>query len=315
MNRRRPYRRALAGASALALATLLMAAGPPRGRSAADAPPMTLEAVPTADGLRWYRQALPPGHDPAVGGYPVVFLFHGGGGNALQAAGAYGVIDEALRRGYVAIAPEGTGVLGGPPLFALETWNAGSCCGWAQANGVDDVAFFEALVARVVAEEGVDPDRVFVTGMSNGAMLSYRLAAERPDLVAAAAPVAGSYALDAPPTGPVPLFAVHGLLDDNVPFGGGVGDGVSGVDFASQLDSLLPFLAVNGGALPAAPIALDAALVFGSPGPDGGADTVYYLALDGGHAWPGTGPPPVSPLEPVHSTDVTALIFDFFDLQ
>ena len=308
---RRHTRRILACALALVLALPLLA----RARTVAQAPAMTLETVATVDGLRWYRQALPPGHDPDAGPYPVVFLFHGGGGNALQAAGAYGVIDEALRRGYVAIAPEGTGVLGGPPLFSIQTWNGGDCCAYAMENGIDDVAFFEAMVAELVAQEAVDPDRVYVTGMSNGAIMSYRLAAERPDLVTAAAPVAGAYALDLTPTGPVPLLAIHGLLDFNVPFAGGVGTGVSGTDFQSQLDSVLPFLAVNGGAFPAASIELDQALLFGAPGGPGGADTLYYLALDGGHTWPGTQPGPLNPEEPVHATPVTPLIFDFFDLH
>ncbi|QDU65979.1 alpha/beta hydrolase family esterase [Engelhardtia mirabilis] len=316
---RRPFIGRLARAAALSgLAALTLVVALPlvaRARATADAPPMTLEWVLTPDGLRWYRQALPPGYDPEAGPYPVVFLFHGGGGNALQAAGAYGVIDEALARGYVAIAPEGSGALGGPPLFSLETWNAGNCCSYAQEQGIDDVAFFEAMVVKLVGSAAVDPERVYVTGMSNGAMMSYRLAAERPDLVTAAAPVAGVLGIDTPPVGPVPLFAIHGLLDENVPFWGGVGIGVSQTDYASQLDSLLPFVAVNGGALPAGPIELDQALVFVAPGPARGADTIYYLALDGGHSWPGTAPGPASPLASVHATPATPLIFDFFDLH
>lgn len=298
------------------LAALFLAPMPtPVTAAGGDVPPTTLEAVLTADGLRWYRQALPPGHDPEGGPYPVAFLFHGGGGNALQVAESTGFIEAGLARGYVVIAPEGSGNQGGPPLFLLQTWNAGNCCDYAQANDIDDVAFFEAMVDKLVAQQAVDPARVFVTGFSNGGKLSYRIAAERPDLIAAAAPVGCSLGVDTPPIAPVPLLSIHGLLDENVPFWGGVGSGVSGVAFESQLDSLLPFLTVNGGPLPLSPLPLDQALFFASPGPVGGADTLYYLALDGGHTWPGGGPAVTDPTEPIHATPATPLVLDFFDLS
>ncbi len=278
-----------------------------RARTRAAAPPMELRGVLTADGLRWYRLALPTGHERRAEPAPVVFLFHGGGGNALQAAGAYGVVEGALARGWVAVAPEGTGPFA-PPVFQLETWNAGNCCGAALDEGVDDVAFFEALLAELVADENVDPQRVFLTGMSNGAMMSYRIAAERPDLVTAIAPVAGSLGVPYGPSEPVPLLAIHGLLDEHVPFEGGAGVGLSGTDFASQPESLLPFLAANGGTVPP-PIELEQALAFAS------RDTYYYLALDGGHSWPGASKPAHDPLEPVHEAlGATPLMFAFFEL-
>ena len=299
----------------LLVALLVATSAAPVATAAGDVPPTTLEVVLTVDGPRWYRQALPPGHDPAAGPYPVAFLFHGGGGNALQVADSTDFVQPALDRGYVVVVPEGSGKLGGPPLFLAQTWNVGNCCGYAQENGIDDVAFFEAMVNKLVAQAAVDPARVFVTGFSNGGMLSYRIAAERPDLIAAAAPVGGSLGIDTPPVGPVPILAIHGVFDENVLFWGGVGVGVSGVDFKSQLDSILPFLNVNGGPLPLAPAVLDQALFFASPGAPGGADTLYYLALDGGHTWPGGGPSLTDPTEPIHRTPATPLVLDFFDLQ
>lgn len=313
MTRNRIARR-LTTAAALALAAVVSLPFVARARALAGAPAMTLESVVTADGVRWYRQALPAGHDPAGGPYPVVFLFHGGGGSALQAAEKYELVEQAVERGFIAIAPEGTGVLGGPPLFALQTWNAGDCCGLAEENGVDDVAFFDAMWWKLVLQAGADPERVFVTGMSNGGMMSLRLAAERPNLVTAAAPVAASYQLEAQPAGPVPILSVFGLLDTAVPFEGGVGTGSSDVFKNSQVDSLLPFLTANGGGLPIPSIALDNATFFASPGGPGGAVTYYYLALDGGHTWPPFEASAATPNEPVHATPVTPLILDFFEL-
>jgi len=277
---------------------------------------LSLHSVDSGGMTRWYRVSQPP--VTASGGpYPVVVMFHGGGGNALQAAGAYGVGEEAAKRGYLAVFPEGTGVFGGPPLFKLETWNAGGCCAWSAENDVDDVGFFADMLVALQSDYAIDPARVFVTGMSNGAMMTYRIAAERPDLIAGAAPVEGSNEAGAP-TGPVPMLAIHGLLDDNVPFEGGYGTGVAGVPFTSQLESILPFVEQNGGTLPAAPLVFGQAQIFIAPkqvGDPDGADTLYMLALDGGHSWPGTAVPPVlQPLEPIHhDVPATPLMFDFFD--
>ena len=277
-------------------------------------PTTVLESVVSDGGLRWYRTYVPP-TAAAEGPRPLVVCFHGGGGSAQSAISTYGVLEEAARHEWIAVFPEGTGVLGGPPLFALQTWNGGECCGSAQENEIDDVQFFADMLAKLGAEHPIDTRRVFLTGMSNGAIMTYRIGVERPELVTAIAPVAGSLET-APPEAPLPILAVHGLLDENVPFGGGIGIGPSGHAFTSQLDSLLPFLAVNGGVVPAAPVVQGDALLFVSPGPADGADTAYLLALDGGHTWPGSAGSPIDPTEPVH-TDVsaTALMFAFFEAQ
>ncbi|MEO0650282.1 MAG: PHB depolymerase family esterase [Planctomycetota bacterium] len=283
-------------------------------RSQASDLPLELRSVLTADGLRWYRVAFPEGHDPSQPA-PLAVLFHGGGGNAVQAAEAYGVVAEGLERGYVVAVPEGTGKFAGPPLFKFETWNGGGCCGYAQQNGIDDVAFFEALVDVLARDEGIDRGRVFATGFSNGAIMTYRIAAERPDLVRAVAPVGGSFEGPLPPTVPVPLFANFGLLDESIPFEGGVGDGVSGFAFSSQIDSVTPFLIANGGT-PPPPLNLEQAVFYYAVGGPGGADTAYYLQLDGGHTWPGGQPSPIDPTTPQHTAlGATELMFDFFELQ
>lgn len=281
---------------------------------------LTLETIESG-GLDRYFWVYASASAPANA--PVVVCFHGGGGSAKSAIQSYGIVEEAEARGWIAVFPEGTGPLGGPPFFKFETWNGGACCGSAQENGVDDVGFFADLLDALGDLHSIDRERVFATGMSNGAIMSYRIAVERPDLVRAIAPVAGAlmtWNLDEPlPQSPVPLLAIFGLLDENVPFDGGVGSGVSGVDFASQADSVLPFLAVNGGAFAAAPLVAGEGLLFYSEphtSPEGFADTWYHLALDGGHTWPGSLGSPIDPSEPVHhDVPATPLMFDFFELQ
>lgn len=95
------------------------------------------------------------------------------------------------------------------------SWNALECCA-----GADDVGFLKSLVGELVKTWGVDPDRVYVTGFSNGASMSYRLAVEASDIVAAIAPVSGGFyggpADTDPgyrPRVPIPVLSVVGDRD------------------------------------------------------------------------------------------------------
>ncbi len=276
---------------------------------------LQLAWVATPDGPRWYRTYLPTTYtsmQPA----PVIIFYHGGLGNALQAASSYGIVEEAEARGWIAVFPEGTSILGQGPPFKLETWNAGDCCGPASKNAVDDVAFFTAMRTKLLHTYAIDPSAVFATGMSNGGMMSYRLAAERPDLLTGIAPVAASFEGPLPPSAPVALLSVHGWLDDKVPFVGGVGSGLTDTEFTGQIESFELFLKANGNAALRGPWVAGKALFAIAPGPAAGADTAYFLALDGGHSWPGALPPIANPSEPQHMQfSATTLIFDFFESQ
>ena len=78
----------------------------------------------------------------------------------------------------------------------LLTWNAWNCCGYALKNGIDDVDFIRALIEGLQKRYAIDSKRMFATGLSNGAMMSYRLACELSDKIAAIAPVAGGMNTD-----------------------------------------------------------------------------------------------------------------------
>jgi polyhydroxybutyrate depolymerase len=152
--------------------------------------------------------------------WPVLINLHAGGGHA-RAQQRYSQMDAvADREGFLAVYPNGTGPLGN----RLLTWNAGSCCGWAQKNEVDDVGFIRALVEDLARRAPIDRTRVYATGLSNGAMMSYRLAVEAPDLIAAIAPVAGAMVCLPFKAGrPISILHIHSVDDPRALYAGGLG--------------------------------------------------------------------------------------------
>jgi len=151
---------------------------------------------------------------------PLLLAFHGGGGEA-RGFRSYANLDAvADREGFIVVYPEGTG----PLRNRLLTWNAGGCCGWAMQHGIDDVGFAIALIDDVAALTPIDRRRVYATGHSNGAMMAYRLAAERGDRIAAIAPVAGAMSLDTfSLSRPVSVLHIHSVDDPRALYGGGTG--------------------------------------------------------------------------------------------
>jgi poly(3-hydroxybutyrate) depolymerase len=134
---------------------------------------------------RTYIVHMPPGHDRSSA-MPLVIVLHGGVVNAFFTAYNTGMNSTADREGFIAVYPNGTGRL----EDRILTWNVGFGFGYALRNNVDDVGFLRELIERMVSEYGADPGRVYATGISNGGIMSYRLASEASDLVAAVAPVA-----------------------------------------------------------------------------------------------------------------------------
>jgi polyhydroxybutyrate depolymerase len=117
----------------------------------------------------------------------------------------------------------------------LLTWNAGDCCGFAMNQAVDDVGFTVALLDDLAERVPLDRTRVYATGHSNGAMMAYRLAAERGDRVAAIAPVAGAMSVDLPASArPVAVLHIHSVDDPRALYEGGLGPPFPGTDVRSM---------------------------------------------------------------------------------
>jgi polyhydroxybutyrate depolymerase len=159
---------------------------------------------------RAYLLYVPSGYRSARPA-PLVLVFHGAGGRAQGFARHTGFSGVAEREGFVVAYPQGL----------QRRWNDG------RGNGTphDDVGFVRALVDTLQRELGVDPRRIYATGISNGAMFAYRLACDLPGVLAAIAPVAGALPTQLAPgcghTQPVSVMAFQGTADPLVPYAGG----------------------------------------------------------------------------------------------
>lgn len=172
---------------------------------------------------RLYLIHVPPGLDQSRPA-PLVVALHGGGGHAEYMADdtRYGLLGAADRNGFIVVFPNGDSRF---PGGRLATWNAGGCCGEARDRGIDDVGFVRAVVADVQTGLRIDPARIFATGMSNGAMMSYRLACEAADLFRGVAAVAGTEAVaHCHPSRAVAVLHIHARNDTHVLFSGGAGE-------------------------------------------------------------------------------------------
>ncbi|NBX29220.1 hypothetical protein EBR04_02010 [bacterium] len=232
---------------------------------------------------------VPPKYDPTTP-TPVVLAFHGGGANPSNMVVFSGLDEKADRAGFIVVYPEGTG-----RLERRLTFNAGNCCGHAASQAVDDVAFTRHVLDDLETVANVDRRRVFATGMSNGAMMAYRLAAELSDRIAAIAPVAGTMGTkECHPGRPVSVLHFHGDADEFVPFEGGRGRGISGTVFFSVQHSIDAWVDADGCRKPPTttrlPDGRDDGLtvrqVRYEAGKDG-AEVVLVVVEGGGHTWPG----------------------------
>jgi polyhydroxybutyrate depolymerase len=227
---------------------------------------------------------VPPGYRKGTP-TPVVMVWHGGGGfpGAMRKQSGMDAVSD--RHGFLVVYPAGTGTR----KERLLTFNAGACCDYAVKENIDDVGFTVALLQDLGSIYSIDPARVYSTGLSNGALMSYRLACELSDRIAAIAPVAGTLGIDrCAPRRAVSVMEFHGLADNNLPFAGGVGSrSVSRVNFRPVTDTIQTFVCLNS--CPETPKALkkgaSVAQIYG-PCRDG-SEVVLWTIEGAGHTWPG----------------------------
>ncbi len=256
---------------------------------------------------RTYRLYVPRATEP---GSPLalVVALHGGLGSGDQFAETSQFESLAESEGFAVVFPDGVD----------RTWNAGTCCGGAARKEVDDVDFLVNLIGHLRERLPIADGRVFVTGHSNGAMMAFRLACERSDTVAAAAPVAGS--LEIPRCSPshgVHLLAIHGDSDRNHPLEGGKGTrSISGVSYVSMADSMRRWTA--GFRCDQTPTTSTEGALTTTTWEKCLDGTTASLVVIGGadHPWPGGKMPERTlPLQgvPSQELDATRAVWEFFE--
>jgi len=235
---------------------------------------------------RTYEVHLPPKYNGKTR-LPVVLNLHGGGGNA-KIARVQSLMDYSSNLyGFIVVYPEGTSA-----VDKTYTWNAGICCSYSVVMKIDDVGFIRALLDELPQKFAIDTKRVYATGMSNGAMMAYRLACELPDRITAICAVSASMGVDGPtPSRPVPVMEIHGLKDPNAPFNGGVGpNAITKVKHRPVREVIAWWCGVNRcQTRPTGTITTpDYTMEYYSPGAGRpGAPVVLYALTEGGHTWPG----------------------------
>ena len=269
-----------------------------------------VRSVEIGDHVRSYLVHIPPSYDPKRPA-PIVLALHSAAMNGATMARFCGLNEKADRSGFVVVYPNGTG---STPLFLY--WDAGGVRG----RPSDDVGFVAKLLDDLGTVVNVDPRRVYATGMSNGAMMCYRLAAELSDRIAAIAPVAGTMAIETcQPRRPVPVLHFHGTSDGLVLFGGPDERIPKNLKFLSVDDSVRTWAKLDG--CPDTPtivrlpdLADEGTTVVRrsyGPGKDG-AEVILYVIEGGGHTWPGRDPRVRFLGKSTRDISANDLIWDFF---
>jgi len=210
-----------------------------------------------------------------AGPRPLLFAFHGWGGDPEQLEGTTKIASIAASRGYVVVRPLGFN----------KSFDGGTCCGLASETHVDDVGLARVIITQLAREACVDAGRVYATGFSNGGFLAHRLGCEAADVFTAVASVAGTLGIErCAPSRPVSVLHIHGKADGIVAFAGNSAKGWRSV--ATTMDSWTRTLHCR-------PDAADEVFVNGSArcvrnaACDEGAEATLCRDDKAAHTWPG----------------------------
>jgi polyhydroxybutyrate depolymerase len=247
---------------------------------------------------RTFHIHIPSSYDKSVP-LSLVIALHGRGGNGesmiLVTRKGFDKLSE--KEGFIMVYPDGIEL----------NWNDGrmdeEANDRAHRENIDDVGFISALIDSMINNYNIDPKRVYITGISNGAIMSYRLACELSHKITAIAPVDGNIPLlllaECSPTNPVSVLAINNVNDPLVPFEGGE---ISGHFHRVKLGKVLSVnesigFWVKRNMCSTTPVESeepdrapkDGTRVLRKEYNNGisGTDVVLYSINGGGHTWPG----------------------------
>jgi polyhydroxybutyrate depolymerase len=213
----------------VAVAVAVLTAGCGGGRPTAQ-PTGTASTMPThgtgtvgIDGRR-VTVHVPNSYDPATPA-PLVIALHGYTSNAAELESYLRLTPESDRKGFVYAYPDGSANQQGD-----QFWNATDACCDFYGSRVDDSQFLSNLITTIQGTFRIDPARVYLIGHSNGAFMSFRMACEHADQIAAIAAYNGATWQDSGrcrPSEPVSVLAIHSSTDENIASAGGAINGVA----------------------------------------------------------------------------------------
>ncbi len=181
---------------------------------------------------------ISPAEAPAGDRLPVVLVLHGLGVDAGAMSTSADWRGAVAEHEFIAVFPQGL----------ANSWNMGPCCPPANLVGTDDAAFIGEVIDQLLARDDTDADRLYMTGFSNGALMTYAYACAHPGRFAAIAPMSGSNVTGCAPSEPLSLLHQHSDPDLVVPFHGGLALGalVSRAPFPDVPGSVAAWAAADG---------------------------------------------------------------------
>lgn len=173
---------------------------------------------------------------------PLIVLLHGYTSSGESQDSYMGVSQLVDSYGFLFVAPDGNKEPGGDEN---RFWNATPACCDFFNTAVDDSGYVENIIAAVRADYNVDPARIYLIGHSNGGFMSYQLAYEYSDTIAAIASLAGANHNDerTPPSNPVHILQIHGTADGTIAYDGA---DIRGNRYPSALETVQRWASYNG---------------------------------------------------------------------
>jgi len=156
------------------------------------------------------------------GDIPLLIVLHGGFGQATQIQNYLGIDPLADQGKFIVTYVDGTKVSRRLP-DKFKGWNADGCCGEPMRAKIDDVTHIKKIITYLTEMYGIDPNQVYGTGHSNGAMMTQRMMYET-NLYQSAVSISGTLQMEDHSYSYAKgkhLLNIHGTMDDNVPIEGG----------------------------------------------------------------------------------------------
>ena len=245
--------------------------------------------------------------------WPLVLGLHGGGANAEAFETRTGFTEIANREGFIVCYPNGNG----PLEYSMLTWNAGYCCGYALDEGIDDIAYIRTLIDYLTTHYSIDMNRIYVTGMSNGGILTHQVGATLSDILAAIAPIAatiGGYEtrdseLYTPPIPEynLPILMIHGTDDTHVAYYGGHAILAAGTRIDLSFNKTVTFWIESNEAALVSNETVGDLMIRKYAGENTRSDVFAYTIIGGLHVWPGEN------ADPLKAIQASELVWSFFE--